>query len=114
MIYRIAFIVLVVVVSLLSLAAGTAKVFMAEQEVTFFTALGLNPWWMIPLGLVQMAGAVLAIFNPARVVAGAVMATGFAISAVMIYLTGNGTFAVISAIPVVLALLIAFGASRMR
>ncbi|GJL97490.1 MAG: hypothetical protein DHS20C06_13070 [Hyphobacterium sp.] len=114
MIFRIAFIVLVVLVSLLSVAAGAAKVLVAEQEIVFFAALGIDPRWMIPLGLLQLAGPVLAIFKSWRAIAGIVMATGFAISAIMIVLTGNATFALISGIPVVLALLIAFGASRMR
>jgi len=43
-----------------------------------------------------------------------VMATGFAISGIMIFLTGNAGFALISALPVVLSLLITFGASRLR
>jgi len=114
MIYRIAFIGLIVIVSLLSLAAGLAKILMAEQEVVFFAALGIDPRWMIPLGLLQMAGPVLAIFKSRRAIAGIVMATGFAISGIMIFLTGNAGFALISALPVVLSLLITFGASRLR
>lgn len=114
MIFRIAFMVVVVLVSLLSLAAGAAKILMAEQEVVFFSALGIDPRWMIPLGGLQLIGPILAVFKSKRVIAGMVMAAGFAISAIMIALTGNGIFALISGIPVVLGLLIAFGASRMR
>ncbi|WP_420430916.1 hypothetical protein [Hyphobacterium sp.] len=113
-IIRIAFIVLVVAVSLLSLAAGVAKLVMAEPEVAFFDALGVDPRWMIALGLLQVSGAVLVIFKRMRIVAGLLMAAGFAVSALMILLSGNTGFALISALPVVLALLVAFGALRIR
>lgn len=111
---RIAFIVLIAAVSLLSLAAGAAKLVMAEPEIAFFSALGIDPRWMLPLGALQVAGAILAVFKRLRVAAAALMAAGFAISAMMIGLTGNTGFAAISAVPVLLALLAMLGAYRMR
>ncbi|GAA4052213.1 hypothetical protein [Parerythrobacter jejuensis] len=90
---------------LLSLAAGVAKVLQAPQEVQFFIDAGWGQGLLLPFGLVQIAGGVLALLGRSRRIGAILMALGFFLSAVAIFLTGNTVFAFLSLIPVALAVL---------
>lgn len=98
---------ILVLVGLLSLAAGGAKLAMAEQEVAFFRAIGLAPFWLIPLGIIQVGGAVLLLFSRMRPIGAWAIAAGFLLSTVSLLVSGNLMFAAISLIPVALAAYVA-------
>jgi len=84
---------------LLSLAAGGAKVGQMPQEAAFFASSGIDQAWMIPIGLVQIAGAIATIIMRTRRLGLIVTATAFMISSLMIFATGNLMFGMISVLP---------------
>jgi len=96
--------VILVLLALLSVAAGSAKLTQAPQEVAFFAELGLDPFWLYPLGALQLGGALACVIPKTRRIGLAAIATGFAISGAMIFLTGNTTFGAVSLVPAALAL----------
>ena len=90
------------IVVLLSLLAGGAKIMSMPQEVQFFAAAGIDAMWLLPLGILQAFGGLLAVFGRSRVAGSICMALGFLVSAITIYLTGNLPFALFSLLPVLL------------
>ncbi len=88
---------------LLSLAAGAAKLAQVPQEAESFASLGLGAGWLYPLGALQVIGAIACIPARFRRLGIAVVALGFAISAGMIFATGNASFGAISILPAALA-----------
>ena len=95
--------ILLVVLALMSAAAGAAKVFQAPQETAFFESAGLAAFWLLPLGVLQIAGALAAIPHQTRRIGMALVAAGFLVSAIIIFMTGNLGFGLISLLPVLLA-----------
>jgi len=94
--------VILVCLSLLSLAAGGAKVFEQPQEIKFFEDAGVGMQWLIPVGLLQVGGAMLVLFGRTRIAGIAIMVAGFLFSTVMIFVTGNTMLGAISLLPVVM------------
>jgi hypothetical protein len=88
---------------LLSLAAGAAKLAQAPQEVEFFASVGLGAVWLYPLGALQVVGAIACIPTRIRKIGICAVALGFAISAAMIFATGNAVFGAVSLMPAALA-----------
>ncbi|NNE57051.1 MAG: hypothetical protein HKN36_02990 [Hellea sp.] len=90
-------------IAILSAAAGGAKVAMVPNEAAFFEGLNLSLKYMMVLGVVQIAAALLILLPKFRMVGAALAAMGFLISAVMIFKNGQTGFAAVSLIPVLLA-----------
>jgi hypothetical protein len=101
-----------IVLVLLSLLAGAAKFLQMEQEASLFASAGLAPYWLIPLGALQVAGAALALFKQTRRFSPALVGVGFLISAMVIFMTGQAVFGFASLIPVALSALIAYPSNR--
>ncbi len=87
---------------ILSLAAGGAKVSSMPQEIQFFKDAGINATWLLPLGSVQIIGGLLVVYLRTRRVGSAVIALGFLLSTVVIFMTGNPAFGFFSLLPVLL------------
>lgn len=100
------FLVILIILVVMSIAAGGAKVFGMPQEVQFFTEAGLNQSWLLLLGSAQIVGGLLAIYYRTRRAGSAIMALGFLASTIVILMTGNANFALISLLPVLLATLL--------
>lgn len=95
------------VLVLMSFAAGVAKIFETQQEVAFFASAGISESWLLPLGALQVMASVAAAVPRTRRVGLLIVALGFAISTIVIFMTGNVGFALVSFIPVALAILLA-------
>ncbi len=106
--------VILVILILLSLAAGAAKVMQVPQEVQFFADAGLGVAAMISLGVFQILGAALSAVPKFRLIGAATMGAGFLVSALIILMTGDLMFAVISLIPVLLSGFVFIGARAVR
>lgn len=90
-------------VSLLSIAAGGAKVMRTPQEVEFFMQAGLGIVPLIILGIIQSVGGVIAFLPKFRFVGLSLVTIGFFFSVAVIALTGNFGFAAISILPALLS-----------
>lgn len=94
------------VIVLLSCAAGLAKVTQSPAEVAFFKAVGLGLFVVMVFGAIQAAGGVLTIFGKTRKIGLLIATVAFALSALMILKTGNFLFFGIALLPVVISVLL--------
>ncbi len=95
--------IILIVLILMSLAAGAAKVLQMPQEIQFFQTAGLGIVLLMVLGVVQVVGAGLAAVPKTRTIGAGLMGVGFLVSAAVIFMTGNIGFGVFSLLPVALA-----------
>ena len=100
---RILAVLAVCLLALLSLAAGGVKLAQVPQEVQFFSSLGLDAFWLYPLGALQVLGAIGCVSASSRKTGMGIIALGFAISAAMIFASGNAAFGAVSLVPAALA-----------
>lgn len=95
--------VILVLLVLMSLAAGVAKIMQMPQEMKFFEDIGLSLGLLVPFGVVQVIGGVLAAIPKTRKLGLIIMPLVFLGSAVMVFMSGNMGFAAVSLIPAGLA-----------
>ena len=93
---------------LLSVLAGVAKVMQTPQEVAFFAKAGLGAGPLIFLGVIQIAGGLLAFLQQFRTAGLGLMIAGFLISVAVIAMTGNMSFAAFSMLPVLFGCVLLF------
>lgn len=105
---KIAITVLAVLIGLLSIAAGGAKIALVPQEVNFLSQFGFSNSLTIAFGITQIVGGLLIIVPATRFFGSLVAGLAFAFSAVLLLVGGNLAFAGISLIPVGFAGLIAY------
>ena len=97
---------ILIVVVIMSLAAGGAKVAAMPQEVQFFEDAGIVSAWLLPFGAMQIIGGLLAIYHRSRRAGLAVIALGFLLSSILIFATGNVAFGFVSLLPVLLCIFV--------
>ena len=98
------YLAILVLLILVSLAAGAAKVMQTPQEVEFFQQVGMGTGVLITFGIIQILGGLLAILPKFRKLGLTIMAAMFLLSAVQIFMTGNAVFGSLSLIPAALAI----------
>ena len=92
-----------VLLILLGGAAGFAKVTQAPPEIAFFAGIGLGAMVVVVFGVLQIAGAVSLIFAKTRLIGAILLDVTFSLSVVMILMTGQIGFALVSVVPVLMA-----------
>ncbi len=105
---KIAKTIVAVLVGLLSLAAGAAKIAQVPEEVAFLGQFGFGATLIVAFGVLQAVGGLLMIIPKTRFYGALLAAAGFAISVVLLLLAGNLPFAGVSIVPVVLAAWVAY------
>ena len=103
---------IVVVIALLSIAAGLAKVMQAPQEMEFLQGLGLSTVQIVVFGLVQILGGVLLVPGKTRMPGSILVTAALVVSTTLIFIGGNLTFGLFSLIPVALASVIIYQTAR--
>jgi len=92
--------VILIVLVVMTIGAGVPKIVQMPQELGFLAHLGLQPWMVSALGVVQLIGGVLLVPSRTRL-AGAALALGaFLVSAGAIFQAGQIAFGVLSLLPV--------------
>ena len=94
---------IIAIVTLLSIAAGLAKVMQTPQEMAFLQGAGLSPGLIVVFGLVQILGGLLLALPKTRKVGAVIAAAAFVVSAALIFMGGNLAFGLISIVPIALA-----------
>lgn len=100
--------VVAILIGLLGIAAGFAKVALVPAEVAFLNRFGFNNVLTVIYGGVQVAGGLAMMIPATRFYGSIVAAAAFALSVALLLAGGNIAFAGVSLIPVALAALIAF------
>jgi uncharacterized membrane protein YphA (DoxX/SURF4 family) len=95
--------ILLVILVLMSVAAGAAKVMQMPQEIGFFEDAGLSLSLMVPLGALQIVGGLMLAVPKTRKPGAIVVALCFLASALTIIKTGQIGFALVSLLPVAAA-----------
>jgi len=97
-----------VIIGLLSIAAGAAKITLVPEEVEFLSQFGFTNTLTIFFGIMQVLGGILLLVPLTRPYGSLVTAAGFALSAALLFVSGNVAFASISLLPFLLAGFIAY------
>lgn len=103
---------IILIIVLLSVAAGIAKVMQTPQEMEFLQGMGLSSALIIIFGVVQIAGGVLLIPQKTRLVGAVLAASAFLVSTILIFVGGNLSFGLFSAIPAALAGIVVYQSAR--
>lgn len=98
--------IVVTVIAVLSIAAGAAKAMQVPEEVQFLQGMGLSLPIIVAFGIVQIAAGILLVLPRTRVPGCIVALIGFALSTVLILISGDLKFAAFSTLPIILAALI--------
>ncbi len=105
---------LAVLIGLLSIAAGGAKVALVPEEAAFLAQFGFSEPATRLFGAFQILSGVLALVPATRMLGSLLAAAGFAVSAVLVLGSGNVAFGAVSLIPVALALFVSHRARGAR
>ena len=100
--------VLAVILGLLSIAAGVAKVALVPEEATFLQSFGFTDALIIAFGLIQVLGGVLLAVPRTRAYGASICFVGFTVSAVLLLIDGKLAFGGVSLLPVALCAFIAY------
>lgn len=93
-----------ILLALLGVAAGVAKMLQTPQEMAFFQEqLGFSAEAIMAFGLLQFVSGAMLIFKKTRLVGAALLGLTLLLSSVVIFMAGNTGFAVVSLIPVLMA-----------
>ena len=111
---KIAVTVVAVLIGLLSLAAGGAKIALVPQEVVFLSQFGFVKGHTVSFGVVQVVGGLLMLIPKTRLIGALIAAAGFALSVALLMAAGNMAFAGVSLMPVLLAGFVAYQAMSAR
>ena len=105
---KIAITIVAILIGLLSIAAGAAKLALVPEEVAFLGQFGFGTVLIVLFGVIQVLGGLLLIVPKSRLYGALVVAFAFALSAVLLLLAGNASFAGVSLVPVILAGFVAY------
>lgn len=103
---RILYLVMLTFIFSLSLTAGAAKIMEFPQEIAFFQRAGIGAPALFLMGAAQILSAACLIFKKSRALGAVIAAICFAISAIVILAVGQIVFALVSLIPVAIAIFV--------
>lgn len=105
---KVAITVIAILIGLLSIAAGGAKIALVPDEVHFLGQFGATSTHIITFGVAQVLGGALLLLPGTRTYGSIIAGIAFGLSAFLLWLSGDRVFAGVSFVPVFLAGLVAF------
>ena len=103
---RVLLLVAVYALALLSAAAGIPKILQMPQELGFLQFLGFSAAAVSILGIVQLAGGVLLLLKKTRTTGAVLAGIAMLFSSIALYVGGNTRFALITFVPLVIAIVV--------
>ncbi|XOV77999.1 MAG: hypothetical protein ACFHVJ_13730 [Aestuariibacter sp.] len=100
-------IALIAIVALLSIAAGLAKLMAVPEEVQFLQQFGFNALAISLYGVIQVSAGLLLSIPKSRMIGVAITIVAFGLSTVLIFVSGNYIFGLVSLLPIALVIVIA-------
>lgn len=97
---------------LLSIAAGIPKIMQMPQELGFLSSIGFSGIAVSILGVVQLLGGAMLFWSRTRLAGALLAGLAMLVSSVAIFAGGDATFGMISLLPFVVALVIAYMEAR--
>ena len=102
----------VVLIALMAITAGLAKVFQIPDEVQFLNLFGFTTLLIVSYGVIQTIGGVLILVPRTLKIGAFVTALAFILSSVLILLSGDLIFSLVSLIPVMLTYFIVWSSIK--
>jgi hypothetical protein len=93
---KIAFTIVLVILTFLAISSGTAKVLLMARDVEFFSQYGFSNMILMLYGAVQLIGGFLLPFGKTRFVGAAIVASTFLVSLVVLTMDGNMLFSIVT------------------
>ena len=95
-------IIVLVILVLLAVASGVAKILLVPQDVAFFGKYGFSNAMLIGFGITQLAGGLLMVLKKTRFVGAAIVAATFLVSLGLLLVEGNIPVSIITLIATLL------------
>lgn len=93
-----------ILLALLGVAAGIAKLLQTQPEMAFFhEQMGYSAEAIMAFGVVQFVAGIMLVFKKTRLVGAATLGLTLLLSAVVTFMAGKTVFAVVSLLPVLIA-----------
>jgi hypothetical protein len=109
---KILHLILVAIIALLSIAAGAAKIFQSPEEVQFLEGFGFSQKLILIYGLVQVIGGILLAIPKTLKVGSIITIFAFTLASILIALSGNYVFSLISLLPIAMTVFIFWQSSQ--
>ena len=90
------FYAILAVLVFLAVSSGATKVILMQQDVEFFGQYGFSNPILIGFGIIQLVGGVLLLPPKTRVIGAGMVAVTFLISAVILFMAGSITLALVT------------------
>ncbi len=98
-----------ILLALLGIAAGVAKMMQMPQEIAFFQGqLGFSSNTIVTFGAVQLIGGLMVVFKKTRLAGSILLGLTLFLSSIAIFMSGNIGFGLVSLIPVIMADVVAW------
>lgn len=88
--------IVVVILVLLAVLSGVTKVMLMPQDVEFFGQFGFTDPLLIAFGALQVLGGVLLAIRKFRMIGSLIVAVTFVVSAVVLFMAGSLTVALVT------------------
>ena len=99
---KVAFAILVALLTFLAVSSGVMKVLLVQQDVEFFGRYGFSNAMLTVFGATQLIGGVLLPLKKTRFVGAAIVAITFLISLAILLMDGNISVSIVTAIATLL------------
>ncbi len=86
---KVAYIIVLVILTLLAISSGVAKVLLVQREVDFFGQYGFSKSALIVFGSLQVIGGLLLPISKTRFAGAAIVAITFLVSLIVLLMDGN-------------------------
>ncbi len=93
---------IVVILVLLAVSSGIAKILLMEQDVVFFAKYGFSNPVLIAFGLAQLLGGLLMTVKRSRFAGAAIVAITFLVSLALLLIEGNIAVSIVSVVAMLL------------
>jgi len=95
---RIAFVILLAILTFLAVSSGVTKILLMQQDVEFFGRYGFTNPMLIAFGAAQLIGGILLPFKKTRFTGAAIVASTFVVSLAFLLIDGNIPISVVTVI----------------
>ena len=93
-----------ILLALLGVAAGTSKMMQIPQEMEFFQGeMGFSSELIVVFGALQFLGGLMMVFNKTRLTGAILLGLTLFLSCIVVFMSGNIGFGMVSVIPVLMA-----------
>ncbi|MGI9200301.1 MAG: hypothetical protein ACR2QL_04530 [Woeseiaceae bacterium] len=93
-----------ILLALLGVAAGVSKMMQTPQEMAFFQGeMGYSSQLIVAFGALQFLGGVMMAFKKTRLAGAILLGLTLFLSCIVIFMSGNIGFGMVSVIPVLMA-----------